>query len=194
MIVLDPSIFIQSSPFVKTYSLKEFFELPEPKDNSKMELIQGVLYMSPMPDWRHSETIENIDSFLREKIRSLKLGGQVFRPRAGIMIDQHTWLEPDLFYLSFESLKKWKGEHPRTADLIVEVLSLSTEKYDTTTKADTYEALNVTELWLIDSIRKTIEVRKNKNGKWNSIVVYERNDVFHSDVLPNIDFYVNKFL
>ena len=40
---------ITTSPLVKTYTLQEFWDLPEPKDRSKMELIKGVLYMSPPP-------------------------------------------------------------------------------------------------------------------------------------------------
>lgn len=42
MIVIEPGFLINSSPLVKTYTLDEFFALPEPKDFSKMELINGV--------------------------------------------------------------------------------------------------------------------------------------------------------
>ena len=31
---------ITTSPFVKTYTLQEFWELPEPSDHSKLELIK----------------------------------------------------------------------------------------------------------------------------------------------------------
>jgi hypothetical protein len=41
---------ITTSPLVKTYTLQEFWDLPEPSDHSKLELIKGVLYMSPPPD------------------------------------------------------------------------------------------------------------------------------------------------
>ena len=64
MIVVDSSFLINSSPLVKTYTLDEFFALPEPKDYSKRELINGVLYMSPMPDWRHSNIIEKLNFLL----------------------------------------------------------------------------------------------------------------------------------
>jgi hypothetical protein len=43
---------ITTSPLVKTYTLQEFWDLPEPADHSKLELIKGVLYMTPPPNAR----------------------------------------------------------------------------------------------------------------------------------------------
>ena len=40
-----------------------------------------------------------------------------------------------------------------------EYLSRSTAVYDRTTKADTYLALGVRELWLVDPVNRKIEVR-----------------------------------
>ena len=37
---------VNTSPLVKTYTLEEFWELPEPPDRSKLELIAGVLYLT----------------------------------------------------------------------------------------------------------------------------------------------------
>ena len=45
---------ITTSPLVKTYTLQEFWDLPEPSDHSKLELIKGVLYMTPPPDFPHN--------------------------------------------------------------------------------------------------------------------------------------------
>jgi Uma2 family endonuclease len=196
MIVIDSSFLINSSPLVKTYNLDEFFALPEPNDFSKKELINGVLYMSPMPDWRHSNIIEKLDSLIRNYIWSKNIGGRIYRPRAGIIRTNTTWLEPDLFYLSKESFHRFEKEIPTTADLVIEVLSLSTFEYDKTTKADTYEALGVRELWLVDVDAKQIEVRENLNAntKWDRIVVYEEWDVLESKVIEGVKFAIEEIL
>jgi hypothetical protein len=34
---------INTSPLIKTYALEEFWQLPDPPDRSKLELIAGVL-------------------------------------------------------------------------------------------------------------------------------------------------------
>ena len=194
MIVVEPSFLINSSPLVKTYTLEEFFDLPEPKDHSKLELIHGVLYMSPMPDWRHSTIITKINQKLFTFINNSKIDGQLFYPRAGIKTGTHTWVEPDLFYLSSELLNSLAGEMPHTADIVIEVLSLSTEKYDKTTKADTYEALDIKELWLVDPEDKTIEVRENLSShkKWEKRVIYEMSDTLQSKVLEGFEILVDE--
>ena len=196
MIVVDSSFLINSSPLVKTYTLDEFFALPEPKDYSKMELINGVLYISPMPDWRHSNIIEKLNFLLVTFLEKKNIGGKLYTPRAGIQRTKTTWLEPDLFYLSKESLVRFEKEIPTTADLVIEVLSLSTFEYDKTTKADTYEALGVRELWLVDADTKQIEVRENRNAntKWDRIVVYEEGDFLESKVIEGLRFCIDEIV
>lgn len=48
---------VNTSPLVKTYTLDEFWRLPEPPDRSKLELIAGVLYVTPPPDWPHDRLV-----------------------------------------------------------------------------------------------------------------------------------------
>ncbi len=52
----------------------------------------------------------------------------------------------------------------RSADVVFEYLSASTAAYDRTTKADTYLALGVRELWLVDPDTTTVEVRHAVTG------------------------------
>jgi Uma2 family endonuclease len=51
------------------------------------------------------------------------------------------------------------GKKRSSADIVFEYSSKSTAKYDRTTKSDTYLALGVRELWLIDSENTSVEVR-----------------------------------
>ena len=51
-------------------------------------------------------------------------------------------------------------------DLVVEVLSRSTEKYDMTIKKEVYESIGVKEYWIVDYKRKSIEVYVLQDGKY----------------------------
>jgi Uma2 family endonuclease len=51
---------ITTSPLAKTYTLQEFWQLPEPPDGSKLELIKGVLYMTPPPDYPHNQNAADL--------------------------------------------------------------------------------------------------------------------------------------
>jgi Uma2 family endonuclease len=83
-----------------------------------------------------------------------------------------TYLEPDIMYVSHE-LRKKMGDKRTSADIVFEFLSRSTTVYDQTIKADTYLALGVRELWLVDPWNTIVEVRyASKKGEmlvWKAI-------------------------
>ena len=145
------------SPLLRQYTLEEFWALPEPKDRSRYELIGGYLFMVPPPDWPHDDFDARLNESLVLFVASHGEPGKVFHPRASIYTDD-TYLEPDMMYVSNELAAKM-GKRRTSADIVFEYLSKSSANYDYTTKADTYLALGIRELWLIDSDNKWIEVR-----------------------------------
>src|SRR5205814_5809530 len=99
---------ITTSPLVKTYTLQEFWDLPEPSDHSKLELIKGVLYMTPPPNDVHNDNFAGLNRQFMREIDRCGYGGKVFSARAAIWIDDDTYLEPDLMYISDELRKQMK--------------------------------------------------------------------------------------
>ena len=182
---------VNTSPLVKTYTLEEFWELPEPPDHSKIELIAGVLYMTPPPEKPHGKAVSRINLFLSEHLIKRGDKGTLYTPRTGISITPNTWLEPDLFYVSAETEAQSTSRYHTTGDLVVEVISPESAIYDRNSKADTYEALGVKELWLVDEFSGTIEVRVLKGDSYESHV-FEREDQLTSTVLPGFGFRVGE--
>jgi Uma2 family endonuclease len=174
---------ITTSPLVKTYTLHEFWDLPEPPDRSKLELIKGVLYMTPPPGSSHNQTTADLNEQLLSTLKQCGYPGQIFLPRAAIWLDDDTYLEPDLMYISDELKAQMDPTHWTRADIVIEVLSPKTELYDRTTKSDTYQAMGVREMWLVDTDAKEIEVRSFEAGK---TAVYKRSENLRSEVLPRI--------
>ena len=174
---------ITTSPLVKTYTLQEFWDLPEPADHSKLELIKGVLYMTPLPDYSHNSAGAELVEFLITEVKRCGYKGKVHIPRAAIWVDDDTYLEPDLMYVSDELKGKMEPRHWTRADIVVEIISPSNALYDRRTKADTYCAMGVRELWLVDPATQEIEVRSfeaGKNGK------YQKGETLRSEVLKEI--------
>src|ERR1044071_7442938 len=163
---------VNMSPLVKQYTLDEFWQLPDPPDGSKLELIAGVLYMSPPPEYTHDDVIARILQLLSSYLNRTKRKGRLYVPRAAIWTGTNTYLEPDLFYVSAELGAKLDPNHRTTADLVVEAISPGSAIYDRNTKADTYGALGVRELWLIDEQSRTVEVRKQTGNGFRPGVVY----------------------
>src|SRR5215210_604876 len=75
---------VTTSPLIKTYTLEEFWALPEPKDGSKLELIAGVLYMSPLPDFLHNISASSINRMFYLHLDRVGDEGIIFIPRAAL--------------------------------------------------------------------------------------------------------------
>jgi Uma2 family endonuclease len=181
-------VWVNTSPLVKTYTLEEFWELPEPPDHSKLELIAGVLYMTPTPGYKHDNAVSILNRLLTEYMLKTGDQGTLYVPRAAIWTSPNTYLEPDLFYVSAETASRLEPNRRTTADLVVEVISPGSAIYDRNTKADTYAALGVRELWLIDEHNQTIEVRLLRAGRLTPGDVLSGNDQASSLVLDGFRF------
>jgi len=184
---------VSTSPLVKTYTLEEFWELPEPPDHSKLELIAGVLYMTPTPGYLHNHAAAKLNRLLSDYLTKTGDRGTLYFPRAGIIRGPNSWLEPGLFYLAAETEARLDPKYPNymtTADLVIEIISPASAIYDRNTKADTYAALGVKELWLVDEASGIIEVRILKGSQYALGLVFERDDHIRSVVLSGIEFRV----
>ena len=177
---------INTSPLVKTYTLEEFWELPDPPDRSKLELIAGVLYMSPPPEYTHDDVVTRLADALFAHIRETGDKGKLRLPRAAIWTSARTYLEPDLFYVSAELEARLDPKRRTTADLVVEVISPGSAIYDRNTKADTYGALGVRELWLVDETARTVEVRRQAGGFFDEGRTFEGAEQLESAVFPGL--------
>lgn len=185
-------VWVNTSPLVKTYTLEEFWELPEPPDHSKLELIAGVLYMTPPPGYTHDNAVSRLIRILTEHLMRSGYPGTLYVPRAAIWNSANTYLEPDLFYVSAETEAALDPEHRTTADLVIEVISPGSAIYDRNTKADTYAALDIKELWLVDETSETIEVRNQTAKAFDAGVVFTKGEKLNSVVLPDLSLAVSQ--
>ncbi len=177
------------SSLLKRYTLEEFYRLPAPEDRAHYELIEGVLYIVPPPKNFHDKIIAILTRSLMLFLAASDNPGWVFHPRASIYLEDvwGTYFEPDMMFVSNELHEKM-GDRRTSADVVFECLSESTRTYDRTTKADTYLALGVKELWLIDSDNQTVEVR-NADAQdgilfWQTRL-YAKGETAESKVLEN---------
>ena len=191
MIQFAPKMaWVNTSPLVKTYSLEEFWALPDPPDHSKLELIAGVLYMSPPPEYTHDYVVKRLNRLLVLELARLGNPGDIYTPRAAIWTGERTYLEPDLFYLSKETEARLDPERRTTADLAIEVISPGSAIYDRNTKADTYAALGVKELWLVDETAETVELRTLAGDRYLEGQVFAKGDRLQSIAIADLSIQV----
>lgn len=181
-----PPAAINFSPLLRRYTLEEFWELPEPEGRAHYDLIGGYLFMVPPPDPPHGDIGSRLTDSLVLFLAAYGRPGAVYHPREAIWIDG-TYVEPDMMYVSHELRARMTGRRT-SADIVFEYLSAGTATYDRTTKADTYLALGVRDLWLVDSDAVTVEVRHAASGEGSPVwerLVYSSGEFAESRVLPS---------
>jgi Uma2 family endonuclease len=183
---------VNTSPLVKTYNLEEFWALPDPPDFLKAELIAGVLYLTPLPGYTHDNVVGRLTLLLAAEIVRLGIKGRLLSPRAAIWTSERTYLEPDLFYVSKETEARLDPERRTTADLVIEVISPGSAIYDRNTKADTYAALGVKELWLVDAKAETVELRTLAGDRYLEGQEFAKGNRLESIAIADLSIQVTK--
>ncbi len=147
-----------------------------PDDGHRRELIDGQLLVSPLARVRHQAVVTRITVALAHWAE--EHGGAVY---AGVNVDlsKRTHLEPDVAWTSDtdESGQGLTG----TPEIIVEVGSPSTHRYDRGIKRERYLESGAHEVWLVDLERDEIEVHRTIG---EPPTVLRRGDVVTTDVLP----------
>ena len=152
--------------------------------------------MVPPPNPPHGSVASRMLRTLMEFLITNNIDGDVHFPREAVWLraEGSTYLEPDMMYVSKELSQKL-GDKRSSADIVFEFLSRSSNVYDRTIKADTYLALGVRELWLVDPWNTIIEVRyASKKGEmlvWKSIK-YSRGHMAKSRVLEGYEVSVDE--
>ncbi len=137
------------------FTYADYLNLPE---ESRYEILDGDLLMSPAPTTIHQSIVKKLTRILA-RILEDSGAGEVFVAPCDVILSDTDVVQPDVFFVSRERapIVKERGVFG-APDLVVEVLSSATAERDRTVKAKLYARAGVKELWLIDPESKTIEV------------------------------------
>jgi Uma2 family endonuclease len=131
--------------------MEVFNSLPE---GTLVQLIENNIVMSPAPLDRHQVIIGELFSELKAFVKNHKLG-QVRIAPYDVYLDRKNAFQPDICFIANENvhLIQENGLHG-IPDLVIEILSPGTARYDMYEKKDVYERCGVKELWLVDPADK----------------------------------------
>jgi Uma2 family endonuclease len=180
------------SATVQTTTLEEFYRLrdADPDPHNRYELIDGDVFVSPAPDTPHQQVIGDLYFLFRQAFsgRRFRL---LFAPvdvRGGQSV-----VQPDLLLLLDDRVEfVTRREINGPPNLVVEVLSPSTERMDRGRKLAFYARFGVDELWLADIDRQTVSVYFNPiDGRYRSVVSFTTPGVVRSATIPGLEVNLN---
>lgn len=148
-------------------------------ESERIELIYGdVFMMSPPPKRIHQEVSGEIFAHLHDYLRGKKcrvyhapFSVRLFEQAGDSPYDVDTMVEPDISVVC--DPEKLDDAGCRGApDLIVEILSPSTQRHDRLTKYSLYQRAGVREYWIIDPDARVVSVYTLEEGAYHAAAVY----------------------
>lgn len=162
---------VAESPYVGLrMSADEFLQIPD--DGQFYELIDGVIVMSPSPTPKHQGTAMEIALQIGLYLRDHPVG-MVFPeldvhlgtgPMGGDLV-----YRPEVIFVRKDRLAQVENKVFGAPDLVVEVISKGSRRFDSETKKCDYERVGVREYWLIDPARQAMTFYRLQDGRFAEI-------------------------
>ena len=153
--------------------------------DNRTELIDGQIYMMADPSSRHQEILTEIFGQLWTFLRGKPC--QVYTSPFGVRLYKHknTAYEPDIVVLCDPSKRRHRGCEG-APDMIVEILSPSTEKTDRIIKYKEYMRAGVKEYWIIHPDDNYVMANRLIEGRYISEIYFET-DIAPVQILPGCE-------
>lgn len=150
------------------------------------QLIEGDLVTAPSPGSYHQDIVGKLFRLIANHLDANPIG-RVFIAPLDVHPSDINVCQPDIFFIR----KKNAGiieEHgiEGAPDLVVEILSKSSEKYDLGPKRSGYARTGVEELWSIDPKKRTLAVYRHAEDADTPIATYKAKQTFTSELLPRL--------
>lgn len=149
------------------------------KDSPRYELINGQEHLMTQPTINHSRVLNNLSGIMRSFLRGKRCK---YFTEINVFLDDNNYFAPDLVVVCDKQKIKIDGIHG-APDLVIEVLSPSTAKYDRKEKKQIYEHYGVREYWLVNPKDKSVEVWHLIDGRFDLDYIYQAFEPIEWDML-----------
>jgi Uma2 family endonuclease len=166
-----------------------------PDDGKRYEVIEGELYVSKQPGAEHQFICGQLFRYFQEWNDQSGTGAAFVAP--GLVFADDDDVAPDVIWVSHERLAgalDQAGHFTKAPELVVEVLSpgKANERRDREAKLDLYSRRGVLEYWIVDWMRRLVEVYRREEGELKLAKKLHADDLLESPTLPGFSCQVAK--
>ncbi len=159
-------------------------------ENERIEIIDGEAFMMATPSRIHQEICFEIGRQLGNylegkqcKVYPAPFGVRLFEQDGDAPENVDTMVEPDISVVC-DRRKLDKQGCKGAPDLIIEVLSPSTQRHDQLVKLNLYQRAGVREYWIVDPENRTVRVMiQAGDGNLRTHEIYKQEEVAKVNVL-----------
>ena len=157
-----------------------------PEDGQRYEVLDGVLYMSPSPILWHQRVVLEIATFLRSHVMLTGLG-EVFISPVDVELAPRSIVQPDVVVVLRDHAAILHYTRIIGApDLVVEIASPSTARHDRRRKRALYARFGISEYWLVDPVRQTLEILVLEGATYRSTGLLSGPTSIQSTIVPSM--------
>lgn len=179
---------------IKKFTSADLALLPD-DDRMRYEIIEGDLYVSKQPSAEHQFTCGQLFRYFQEWNERSGTGVAFIAP--GVVFADDDDVAPDVVWVSHGRMAgaiDKAGHFTKAPELIVEVLSPGTrnEYRDRQAKLKLYARRDVSEYWIVDLIRRLVEVYRREGDALKPAATLHADDALESPLLPDFSCRVSK--
>lgn len=157
-----------------------------PNDGKRYEILEGELLMTPAPETDHQRISRNLEFILHGYAVEHSLG-EVLDAPVDVVLSMTTVVQPDIVFISqSRSHIVTKKNIVEAPDLVIEILSESSETTDRTTKKRIYERYGMKEYWIVDPVTQSVEQYVLSANLLNLQARYGRADSFNVETIAGL--------
>jgi Uma2 family endonuclease len=172
---------LKSKSLALTY--KDYLIYTEHSDR-RYELVEGEILMVPSPGFSHQKVVMNLSAILHDFVKKSNMGIVLTAPM-DLYVDDTNVLQPDIIFISKEkSYIIEENKINRSPDLVIEIISPSTETRDREIKKKIYAQAEIKEYWIVDPGKKEIEIYTLRDEGYFLSGKY--NDKLSSNTFPEL--------
>lgn len=136
-------------------------------DGFQYELVDGVVVLSPSPTPKHQSVLAEISYQIMSHLKTHPLGS-VF-PEVDVRLSDEIVYRPELVFIRKDRVAANWRRILQPPDMVVEIVSPDSLRFDAETKRGDYERFGVTEFWLIDPDREDLRFHRLEQATYKLI-------------------------
>ncbi|HVF84880.1 MAG TPA: Uma2 family endonuclease [Abditibacteriaceae bacterium] len=186
MTMLERTHEIVQSERIKVWTYDDYAQLPS-HGSDRLEVIEGELHLSPAPNIRHQNISGNLFGILRNHILQNRLG-QVFSAPVDVVFSPTNTFQPDIVFVSTENKGIITAANIQGApDLLVEIISPSSDRLDRIRKPQVYAQFGVAHFWIVDPVLDLVEEYVLSGATYRLVCERNRRETWTPRLFPTLN-------
>ena len=182
---------INQNERIKTWTYDDYAQLPS-HGSDRLEVLQGELILSPAPNIRHQTISSNLLFILRKHVDQQRLG-RVFSAPLDVVFSPTNTFQPDIIFVAKENSSIITDANIQGApDLLVEIISPSSDRLDRLRKPQVYAQFGVAHFWIVDPVLELVEEYVLTGNAYRLVCEKKRDEKWTPRAFPTLEISVEE--